>query len=252
MSIYPQIYGKRLPCTKDGKILPDQYFGSITNFELKSGDALIFHGEHLHSSEINSTDETRCVVSLRMTLEKPQFLDQSPYKDNYIYYHPNHKLKARLTELLRGILRRLRKQINSSLGKQEQQNYILSELAGTVFDVTSTNFPKPISLKTVEETSRDETKFIFDSSDLPTGTIKPLSKKLCVARLDNQKVVAFSRYCPHEAADLAGGFLRDGQIFCPWHNLAFSLEDGSSRCQSLSSLTIVNSIENSDKVEIRS
>ncbi|MBE9169532.1 Rieske 2Fe-2S domain-containing protein [Pleurocapsales cyanobacterium LEGE 06147] len=252
LNIYPQVYGKRLPCTKDGKILSNQYFSSIINFELKPGDALIFHGEHLHSSEINSTDATRYVVSLRMTLEKPQFLEQSPYKDNYIYHHPNNELKARLTELLKGISRRLRKQINSALGKQENQNYIISELAREKFDDASANFPKPIPLKTGEKISLDETKLVFDSSDLPIGTIRPISQKMCVARLKNHQVVAFSRYCPHEEADLAGGHLRDGCIICPWHNLPLSLENGSSPCQSLSPLTIWKCIEDSDKVEIQS
>lgn len=252
LSIYPEIYGKRLPCTKDGKILRDQYFGSIENFELKPGDALIFHGEHLHSSEINSTDATRYVVSLRMSLDKPEFLEESPYEYNYIYSHPNNGLKTKLAQLLAEIYPRLTKRINSTLGKQENQNYILTEGAEIAFDDTSANFPQPIPLKTVEETSLDQTKLVFDASELPIGTIRPVSQKMCVARLDDRQVVAFSRYCPHEGADLAAGHLRDGCIVCPWHNLPFNVENGSSPCQSLSSLTIFNCTKDGNKVEIRS
>ncbi len=75
---------------------------------------------------------------------------------------------------------------------------------------------------------------------------------MCVARLENHRVVAFSRYCPHEGADLAGGYLRDGCIVCPWHNLPFSLKSGASPCQSLSQLTIFNCVEGSNKVEVQS
>ncbi len=180
LNIYPQAYGKRLPCTKDGKILRDQYFGSVVNFEFEPGDALIFHGEHLHSSEINSTNATRYVVSFRMTLEQPKFLEQSPYKDNYIYSECSDGLKARLAQLLAGISHRLTKRINSALGKQESQNYIISELDGSVFDDTSIDFPKPIPLKTVEGTSPDETKFVFDPSELPIGS--DLYHKRCALR----------------------------------------------------------------------
>ena len=250
LNIYPEAHGKRLPCNKDGRILPNQYCGSKISFDLEPGDALIFHGEHLHSSEINSTDATRYVVSLRMTLDKPKFLDRSPYKNNYIYSHPHGGLKEKLTESLTGISRRIAKKIDSTLVKPEDQNYVISEDTGTVFNDTSADFPKPIATKTSEEAAVDETKLAFDSSDLPIGSVRSISEKMCVARLDRDRVIAFSRYCPHEGADLAGGQLQDGKLFCPWHNLPFNLENGSSPCQSLSSLTIFNCSEDSNKVEI--
>ncbi|MUG99153.1 Rieske 2Fe-2S domain-containing protein [Scytonema sp. UIC 10036] len=249
LSVYPQVYGKRLPCTEDGKIVQNQYFGSTLNFELEPGDALIFHGEHLHSSEINSTDLSRYVISLRMTLEKPKFLDKSPYENNYIYSECHDGFKGKLSQLLVKISRFFKKQINSVFGKNK--NYILSAFDALVFDDTSSNFPQPVSVKSVESACQDETRLVFDSEELPVGTIRPISQKMCVARLDKDQVVAFSRYCPHEGADLAGGYLRDGCIVCPWHNLPFNADSGVSPCQSLSKLTILKCIEDSDKVEVQ-
>lgn len=250
LNIYPEVYKKRLPCTKEGKILRDQYFGSMISFELKPGDALIFHGEHLHSSEINSTDATRYVISLRMTLDKPEFLDRSPYKNNYIYTQPHDGIKAKLTESIAGITRRVAKKIDSTLVKSEDR-YIISPDTAAVFDDTSANFPKSIAMATDEQSVEDATKLVFDSSNLPVGSVKPVSKQICVARLNSDRVIAFSRSCPHEAADLAGGQLKDGKLFCPWHNLPLDLENGSSPCQSLPSLTMFNCIEDGNKVEIR-
>ena len=249
LNIYPEVYKKRLPCTKNGKILRDQYFGSMVSFELKPGDALIFNGEHLHSSEINSTDATRYVISLRMTLDKPKFLDRSPYKNNYIYTQPDDGIKAKLTESIAKITRRVAKKIDSTLVKSEDQYIISPDTA--VFDDTSANFSKPIAIATDEQSAEGETNLIFNSYDLPVGSVKPVSRKICAACLDSDRVIAFSRSCPHEGADLAGGQLQDGKLFCPWHNLPFNLENGSSPCQTLSSLTMFDCIEDGNKVEIR-
>ena len=32
--------------------------------------------------------------------------------------------------------------------------------------------------------------------------------------------------CPHAGASLAGGYLDEGNVVCPWHQWTFSLEDG--------------------------
>ncbi|AFZ19836.1 Rieske 2Fe-2S domain-containing protein [Allocoleopsis franciscana] len=251
LSIYPQVYGKRLPCTEDGKILRDQYFGSVLNFDLEPGDALIFHGEHLHSSELNSTDATRYVVSLRMTLEKPKFLGQSPYKSNYIYSETNDGLAAACNQVSAKISRRFIKQLDSHLNRSETPNYVISALDISIFDNTSADFPKPPLVKTVEGTSQDKTKLIIDSTELAIGTIKPVSQTMCVARVDENRVVAFSRHCPHEGADLAGGYLRDGCVVCPWHNLPLNIETGASPCKSLSQLKVFDCVESDGTVEIQ-
>ncbi|MBW4611992.1 MAG: phytanoyl-CoA dioxygenase family protein [Desmonostoc vinosum HA7617-LM4] len=246
LNIYPQVHNKRLPCTPEGKIPHNQYFESALNFHLEPGDALIFHGEHLHSSEINSTDATRYVISLRLTLDKPNFLESSPYRYDYIYSECNDSFKAKCTELIVNTSRQMLKKINTILPKQNQ-NYIISPNAVCGFDDTSTDFPKPIPVESTEDI-----KLAFDSQELPIGKIRPVSPKICVARLDNNQVVAFSRYCPHEGADLAGGYLRDQCIVCPWHNLPISTESGASPCQSLSKLTIFNCTEDNNQVEVQS
>ncbi len=51
--------------------------GRPTNFQLSPGDLLCFHGEHLHSSEINITNRTRVVLTTRLCREKPNFKETS-------------------------------------------------------------------------------------------------------------------------------------------------------------------------------
>lgn len=249
LTVYPQVYGKRLPCTKDGKILRNQYFGRSLSFELEPGDAIIFQGEHLHGSEINSTDATRYVASMRMTLEKPKFLGRSPYKEDYIYAEYQDGLGAKFNQSLANTSRLLAKRVKSFLNKGKTISYIISPSEMQVFDDTSAAFPQPFPLKDVEQELENKEKLVFDSSELEIGTIKPLSEKLCIARLDEQEVVVFSRRCPHEGADLAAGYLRDGCVVCPWHNLPFSLESGASPCKSLPQLSVCDYVANGQKDE---
>ena len=68
---------------------------------------------------------------------------------------------------------------------------------------------------------------------LAPGQIRPLSAKLCVAKLENGQVVAFGRRCPHLGGDLAFGTLRDGKVLCPLHNLPVDPLSGQSPCRSL-------------------
>ena len=44
---------------------------------------------------------------------------------------------------------------------------------------------------------------------------------------DEGRVVACERACPHEQADLAGGHVAAGRLFCPRHAASFSLIDGA-------------------------
>lgn len=37
----------------------------------------------------------------------------------------------------------------------------------------------------------------------------------------------FDDRCPHAGASLSGGTIEDDTILCPWHQWAFSLEDGT-------------------------
>ncbi|MFB2938676.1 Rieske 2Fe-2S domain-containing protein [Aerosakkonemataceae cyanobacterium BLCC-F154] len=245
LNIYPTIYGKKLPCTQEGKIVPGQSFGPVLSFNLQPGDALIFHGEHLHSSELNSTDFTRFVISMRMVIGTPHFLEDSPYKDNYIFGDTRKGIGARFSEIAANLGRNLRKKLNRG-----ERSYILSNLKSVAFNDNSDSFPTNIPVESIKIPSENKTKTIFDSKELPVGSIRPISNKMCVARLPDQRVIAFSRYCSHEGADLASGYLRDGCVVCPWHSLPFNLKGGASPCQSLASLEATECVENEGKVEV--
>lgn len=54
-----------------------QHFGRPVTFEMDPGDLLFFHGEHLHSSELNSTAWTRVVLTNRFSLRSPRVVSET-------------------------------------------------------------------------------------------------------------------------------------------------------------------------------
>lgn len=98
--------------------------------------------------------------------------------------------------------------------------------------------------------SSDGDNFAVSLADFPAGSIRSVSSGICVARIDEDRIVAFSRRCPHEGADLVEGFVHDGAIVCPWHNLHFDPETGASSCKSLKPLRRYACEVRDDQVQI--
>ena len=65
--------------------------------------------------------------------------------------------------------------------------------------------------------------------DLSPGKgIKVTIGKMHIALFNYRgRYYAMQNFCPHQNADLADGYLRDGQVFCPLHNWAFDLASGA-------------------------
>jgi len=74
--------------------------------------------------------------------------------------------------------------------------------------------------------------------DFPVGSIRPVSRNVCVARLGEDEFSAVSRYCPHAGGDLTSGWIEDGKIVCPLHSLAIDPHTGASRCNALKPLRV--------------
>lgn len=223
ISVYPKRYRTDVRHTESGAIALDENPGRPINFELAPGDAVIFHGDQLHASELNRTDETRHVLSFRLTMDKPHF--PNGHYHHYVYSSLAGGWGARFAEL--------------------PANLALSYLAtrlNWVRQALKSLLPKS---RTVCEQLPQERDLLPNTSgttpsmaisDLEVGSLYPISSKVCLARISCDHIVAFARLCPHEGADLSLGTLQDGQLICPWHNLRFDLRDGKSQCTGLMDL----------------
>ena len=216
LTLYPTVY--RDDIKNNGPyIRADENPGPADTFEMDAGDVLLFHGNHLHGSEINSTDCTRHVISFRIVLEKPNYTHGH-------YHHYAHSALAGgaldwLAELPQNLAWSYVRQVGRSLGK----------LAG--LQKSGVNGVAPHKASAIGDVSGDDISVPLAS--LQPGTLHAVSDKICVMRTDSGEVKAFSRYCPHQGADLSLGAIREHDVMCPWHNLPLDPDTGASPCQSL-------------------
>lgn len=226
MSIYPDVYRRQIQRNEKGGVVHAQQLGRRVNFELAAGDVLVFHGNHLHASELNRTADTRYVVSFRLTLTRPRV--GVPSNHHYLW-----------SGLDRGLLGRA-----VGLGEKVARN------AGALLDP-----PAPETMPLLEaapelEVTGDKEQFSFPSAKVAENELVALPRGLCATRVDG-KVAVFLRTCPHAAADLAMGSIKNGELSCPEHNLTFDLRTGRSPCRSLANLRFFEAEEVAGEVRVR-
>ncbi len=192
-----------------GDLSDGEHVTEPMTFDLEPGDFILFHTDQLHGSALNRTDETRFVISYRMSFDRPHF----PHGHYHTY---------RSSRLAEGPLKGLAK-----LPAMMQLSYVrsLGERAWRKISPPRSKAPTP-------------TPVAANLEGLAIGEIRAVDETTCVARLGEDDYVGFSRRCPHRGADFANGFVSQGRIVCPWHNLAFDPATGSSPCQSLRPLIV--------------
>jgi len=83
-------------------------------------------------------------------------------------------------------------------------------------------------------TTHDPGKSVAD------GQVRAVDDRTIEVTVDGKRYL-LSRYCPHEGADLSFGYVQDGKLHCPWHNLCFDVRTGHQPCRSLKDLRVVGS-----------
>ena len=66
-------------------------------------------------------------------------------------------------------------------------------------------------------------------NDLHSGKgMKVKLKKRTIALFKHKsKIYAIQNHCPHQNADLADGYIKDGKVFCTLHHWGFELKTGA-------------------------
>ena len=220
LAIFKDDYQHEFTYQPDGELgQAEQLTKPPTTFDMAPGDVLLFHANHLHASELNRTGHTRYVISFRMSFGKPNF----PLGHHHNYVHWG---------MARGPLKAL-----AEVPAKLQMSY-LSDRARRVGQLLGGKKQQAAAAKAKDEKLAAKGQVAVKLADLEVGSIKAISADYCVARLDEGEVVAFSRHCTHQGADLAKGFVLDGNIVCPWHNLTFDPKTGKSPCAQLRGLKL--------------
>lgn len=67
---------------------------------------------------------------------------------------------------------------------------------------------------------------VGEIADGEAKTVAGPSKRISVFRV-GEEYFAIDDMCPHMGASLAGGFVENGIVTCPWHYWRFRLNDGA-------------------------
>jgi len=229
LAIFVQDYDERLAFS-NGYISPAQALHRPMTFDLEAGDIILFHSDHVHASELNITDSTRFAISHRITFSKPHF----PYGHHHRYLHSG---------LAAGPLRWL-----APLPANLQMSYVADRCRRLLWKARGINPGHSAQTSSGDEAGGKAggTKIAEYSgadgsltlADFPVGSIRAISKSVCVARISQDEFIAMNRRCPHAGGDLAGGWIAGGRPVCPMHNLSFDPNTGATACRSLPPLRV--------------
>jgi nitrite reductase/ring-hydroxylating ferredoxin subunit len=225
MLIYPDVWGKNLPI-ENGEVRQDQYLGKPVALDMDPGDILIFHSNHMHASRINSTDDTRVVLTNRICLEKPEYPDAARPQKYFLSSAFPAGIDLATIFSRKGFVGNKRKHLKTGLSKAVHK---MATKVGLNFIKYPDETSSLISLEPVDINQLAKT--------LSDGDIAVIDDKTCATKIEG-KVISFGRQCPHQGADLALGFIEGGQVFCPHHGLKLCLKTGEASCSSIKNLKV--------------
>jgi nitrite reductase/ring-hydroxylating ferredoxin subunit/ectoine hydroxylase-related dioxygenase (phytanoyl-CoA dioxygenase family) len=213
LTIYPEAYRKDMK--NDGPYLSaGENPGPANTFDMEAGDVLLFHGDQMHGSEINSTDCTRHVISFRITLEKPY------YPHGHYHHYAYSKLAGGPLDLFAEVPQ------NLAWSFVDHRVKLIGKKLAALVGVGGKNGAGPVQ----QQSGQDDGAAAGGSLSIPLASLETGQIQV--------EIIAFSRYCPHQGADLSLGVVHDGEIMCPWHNLPIDPASGASPCHSLKKLKV--------------
>ena len=218
LGFYPEAWGKYPSYDERGLMKAENFPGPAMNFQLDRGDIVMFRSEQLHASELNQTDQTRFVISMRLTLDQPDYPEKHLFDYRKIRFQEGPRIRAKVANFpsLRFFRDRL---LKNSAALRPSSRHDLGR------DPPYLQHTRQVDSKTIR----------ISLDELAEGKIHLLSDSICISKI-NGSPCAFGRYCPHQSADLVTGFIRRGQVVCPRHNLNFDPETGQNPCQSITTL----------------
>jgi nitrite reductase/ring-hydroxylating ferredoxin subunit len=217
MFIFPGVWGRNLPRGAE-VVRADQYLGEPIAIEMAPGDALLFHSNHMHSSVLNTTDETRAVLTNRICLEPPLY----PHPDRPHRYFHSDAFSVDPPGA----------QAFAEPGFVGREDRVLEALPANG-SAAAPFFEFPVETQAMKERAA----YANPARDAPEGEIVILDKSSCGVRIGGE-FLTFRRYCTHEGADLSLGFVKNGKVVCPFHGVQFCPQTGKPNCDALRDISM--------------
>jgi nitrite reductase/ring-hydroxylating ferredoxin subunit len=210
---YPELTEATLPCDPRTFYLKAGYpLPKPTCLPLKAGEMLVFDGDLLHATHLNTSDVTRVAVSTRLNAARPAF-------EPACFFAREFWRRASDIERGRDEILHLRREDHLGPARSAEPappRGVLPVIAGTLD--TSTGIVRT-SLGEASAAGR----IIVEAAPY---------RIMLICR--EEGLSACDAACPHYGLDLADGGADSDQLFCPACGVGFNLQTGQSSCQALS------------------
>jgi len=234
MIIYRDDWGRPLRHDPNRYLSRGQKVGRPDVYPLSPGSVLVFAGEHLHSSHVNVTRDTRVAVTVRLSLDGPK----GGASSRRLGWYRSGAILQGDPRLgwggLQSLVWRQYHELNSYLGRvyrvqrfkmrTRRASRTATPRAGLRRDEAEQDRGALIRLGPVENFPPDSSL----SVGTPHGVFSVFNRAGALFITDDR--------CPHRGASLADGWCEGTQVTCPWHGLTFDLSTG--RCVNFSPMRI--------------
>jgi nitrite reductase/ring-hydroxylating ferredoxin subunit len=215
MTLYPDHAYRKTAFDEDTMYASyEEKLDTNVRLKLNRGENFIFDPEMLHSTRINTSDETRIVLTLRLSQKEPLFSDS--------IYHDVYDLWINSSSIRSGDLN----------AKQVGRKITIDDYPSTVKKMPK-HYVHALDLKRDFSASLVQRKE-FDVADNYVFELR-CSDGSCLGVWSNDVLYKFSMSCPHIGAPLIGGEFNpeNTKIKCPAHGSEFCLKSGESGSNNL-------------------
>lgn len=195
-------------------ISPDQPISKPEIISLEDGKLYIFDPEILHATKLNTSNETRIVITGRINKEKPTFYKGTNEIEYMLWHKSNNLLNEKFSDIKKFPRKKnlVKKPILKAKNFDKRVKIFINK-----------KFKKGINLY-------NNLKGINFSVPI---LIEFINKKLIILKKDNH-FCSFSAACPHLGINLIDGFFDKDKVVCPGHGLSFNFKNGKSSCAKFS------------------
>ena len=178
LTVYETDYDGDFIHKESGNIADGEKLHRPMTFDLAPGDCVLFHTDQVHGSELNRIDETRFVISFRMSFGKPIFPNRHfhKYVNADMVDTPLAFLASVPAALQSSFVRTLPWRVRERLSPSRKSDAVATE-------------PETIGVE------RDG-KLYVSVHEAPIGAIRGVNPTLCVARISSDKAIAVTRPLP--------------------------------------------------------
>jgi nitrite reductase/ring-hydroxylating ferredoxin subunit len=220
MVFYPDKFDKDIPYDPEFMyVAEDVDRRSPVEIDLEDGENLVFNPELLHSTRLNTSDETRIVITLRISEEEPLFSNETTHEHTHNEWIVSSDIK------------------DGRIAPQTVGEYVDKP------DYESVEIEEPVRIeldKSIAEL-RDTTELDDErirSQERNTPFTLTLDGTDYTGVKMNDSLYVTTSNCPHVGLPLERGSVHDSKLKCPEHGAEFDLETGECVGESCSSLRI--------------